>query len=49
MRNDILEQAQAIRTNIDKLTAKLTDEEAMVVMDLYLPWTVGVEIGRAHV
>lgn len=42
MRDDILEQAQAIRTSMDKVTAKLTDEEALEVMDLYLPWAAGV-------
>lgn len=41
MRNDILEQAKAIRNSMNTVTANLTDEEALAVMDLYLPWKVG--------
>lgn len=42
MRDDILEQAQAIRSSMDKVTANLTNEEALEVMDLYLSWAAGV-------
>ena len=41
MRNDIVEQAKAIRKSINTVTANLTDEQAVEVMELYMPWTVG--------
>lgn len=43
MRNDILEQAQAIRNSMDKVTATLTDEEAAAVSELFLPWDYPVQ------
>lgn len=43
MRNDILEQAQAIRNSMDKVTATLTDSDAVAVADLFLPWAAGVD------
>ena len=39
-RNDILEQAQKIRSDMNTVTANLTDEEAVKVVGLYLPWKV---------
>jgi hypothetical protein len=41
MRNDIVAQAQSIRNSMNVVTANLTDAEAVIVMDLYLPWKVG--------
>lgn len=41
MRFDILEQAKAIRNSINTVTANLTDEQAVEVMELYMPWVVG--------
>lgn len=38
MRNDILEQAQAIRNAMGKVTATLTDEQAIEVKELYPLW-----------
>ena len=38
MRNDILEQAQAIRNSMTKVTATLTDEQALEVKELYPLW-----------
>ena len=38
MRNDILEQAQAIRAAMGKVTATLTDEQAIEVKELYPLW-----------
>ena len=38
MRNDILEQAQAIRAAMDKAGAVLTDEQAASVSELYPLW-----------
>lgn len=43
MRNDILEQAQAIRNSMDKVTATLTDADAVAVAELFLPWEAGVD------
>ena len=43
MRNDILEQAQAIRNSMDKVTATLTDADAVAVAELFLPWAAGVD------
>ena len=42
MRNDILDQATAIRASMDKVTTNLTDEEALQVVELYQPWAVDV-------
>lgn len=41
MRNDILEQAQAIRGSMDKVTATLTDEQALELTTLYPFWVTG--------
>lgn len=38
MRNDILEQAQEIRTSIDGLTGTLADADAAKTPMLFLPW-----------
>lgn len=38
MRNDILAQAQAIREAMGKVTATLTDEQAIEVKELYELW-----------
>ena len=38
MRNDILEQAKAIRAAMGKVTATLTDEQALAVKELYPLW-----------
>ena len=38
MRNDILAQAQAIRNAMGKVTATLTDEQAIEVKELYPLW-----------
>lgn len=40
MRLDILEQAKAIRNSMNTVTASLTDEQAVKVIDLYMPWVV---------
>ena len=42
-RTDVLEQAQAIRNSIDKVTENLTDADAVAVADLFLPWAAGVD------
>lgn len=41
MRLDIVEQARKIRSDMNTVTANLTDAEAVKVIGLYLPWTVG--------
>ena len=41
MRFDILEQAKAIRNSMNTVTANLTDEQALEVINLYMPWVVG--------
>ena len=41
MRNDILEQAQAIRADMTKVTATLTDEQALELTALYPFWVTG--------
>ena len=41
-RTDVVEQAKAIRNSMDKVTANLTDEKALHVVELYLPWAVDV-------
>ena len=43
MRNDILEQAHAIRNSMDNVTSTLTDADAVAVADLFLPWAAGVD------
>ena len=40
MRNDILQQAEAIRAAMGKVTATLTDEQALAVKELYPLWAV---------
>ena len=40
MRNDILEQAKAIRGSMNKVTSTLTDEQAIEVKELYQLWEV---------
>lgn len=42
MRNDILQQAQAIRDGMNKVTATLSDEQALEVKELYPLWEIGV-------
>jgi hypothetical protein len=52
MRNDILEQAQEIRTSIDSVTGTMADADAAKNPMLFLPWEVGIkyEVGdrRRH-
>lgn len=43
MRNDILEQAKAIRAAMGKVTATLTDEQALELAVLYPLWVIGAE------
>lgn len=43
MRNDILAQAQAIRDGMTKVTATLTDEQALELAVLYPLWVIGAE------
>ena len=42
-RTDVVEQAQAIRNSMDKVTENLTDADAVAVADLFLPWAAGVD------
>lgn len=42
MRNDILTQAKAIREAMGKVTATLTDEQALEVKELYPLWAVDI-------
>ena len=42
-RTDVVEQAQAIRNSMDKVTANLTDTEAASVSELFLPWKYPVQ------
>ena len=42
-RTDVVEQAQAIRNSMDKVTGNLTDADAVAVADLFLPWSAGVD------
>ena len=42
-RTDVVEQAQAIRNSMDKVTEYLTDADAVAVADLFLPWAAGVD------
>ncbi len=52
MRNDILEQAQEIRTSIDSVTGTMADTDAAKNPMLFLPWEVNTkyEVGdrRRH-
>ena len=43
MRNDIVEQAKRIRADMNTVISNLTDEEAVKVKGLYLPWEVGIK------
>ena len=42
-RTDVVEQAQAIRNSMNKVTETLTDEEAAAVSELFLPWKYPVQ------
>ena len=42
-RTDVVEQAQAIRNSMDKVTGNLTDADAVSVANLFLPWAAGVD------
>lgn len=42
MRDDILKQAQDIRTSIDNVSVLLSDGDAADNMMLYLPWEMGM-------
>lgn len=44
MRNDILQQAQAIRASMDNAGTLLTDEQALENKMLYQLWAVGVTL-----
>ena len=44
MRFDIIEQAKAIRDSMNAVAANLTDEQAIEVMDLYLPWVANENV-----
>ena len=43
MRNDILEQAQEIRTSIDNVTGTMADADASKNPMLFLPWETGTK------
>lgn len=43
MRNDILEQAQEIRTSIDSVTGAMADADAAKNPMLFLPWEAGTK------
>ena len=43
MRNDILEQAQEIRTSIDSVTGAMADADAAKNPMLFLPWETGTK------
>lgn len=49
MRSDVLEQAKAIRAAMGKVTATLTDEQALEVKELYQLWEVGVDFAVGDV
>lgn len=49
MRNDILQQAQAIRDGMNKVTATLTDEQALELSVLYPLWEPGTEYSTGTV
>ena len=42
-RTDVVEQAQAIRNSMDKVTENLADADAVAVADLFLPLAAGVD------
>ena len=42
-RTDVVEQEQAIRNSMDKVTENLTDADAVAVADLFLPLAAGVD------
>lgn len=42
-RTDVVEQAQAIRNSMDKVTENITDVDAVAVADLFLPWVASVD------
>ena len=42
-RTDVVEQAQAIRNSINKVTETLTDAESAAVSELFLPWKYPVQ------
>ena len=42
-RTDVVEQAQAIRNSMNKVTETLTDAEAAVVSELFLTWKYPVQ------
>ena len=44
MRNDILEQAQAIRKSMDAAAGVLTDEQAAKAPRLYPTWAAGLTV-----
>ena len=43
MRNDILKQAQEIRTSIDSVTGTMSDDDVAKNPMLFLPWETGTE------
>lgn len=45
-RNDILEQAEKIRADMNKVGAVLTDEQAIEAVGLYEPWREGMELAK---
>ena len=49
MRNDIIAQAKAIRGSMDTVTATLTDEQALAVLHLYLPWKAGETVAAEDI
>lgn len=40
MRFDVVAQAKAIRSSMNAVTANLTDEQALEVIGLYMPWGI---------
>ena len=49
MRFDIVEQARAIRKSMDTATANLTDEQAIEVMGLYMPWGIDEDVNAGDI
>ena len=49
MRFDIVEQARAIRKSMDTATANLTDEQAIEVMGLYMPWGIDEAVNAGDI
>lgn len=49
MRFDIIEQAKRIRSDMNTVTANLTDAEAVKVAGLYLPWKAGESYAEGEV